>query len=75
VAGLEIVVDHDRCVGSRMCVQFASEVFALDDEGQSIVADPDGAGRDQIVEAAAQCPMEAITVVDSATGEKLFPGD
>lgn len=74
MAELNISVDHNRCVGSTMCVQFAPAVFALDDAGQSVVEDPGGSSRGQVIDAASQCPMEAITVVDAATGEELFPG-
>ncbi len=71
---LRVAVDHNRCVGSTMCVQVASETFALNQEGQSIVIDPNGASREQVLDAAEQCPMEAITVDDAATGENLYPG-
>lgn len=74
MAELDISVNHNRCVGSTMCIQFAPEVFALDDAGQSVVTDPGGSARDQVLDAASQCPMEAITVVDATTGEELFPG-
>ena len=70
---LDVSVDHDLCVGSTMCVLTAGSVFALDDEGQSVVEDPDGADRATILDAAAQCPMEAISVRDPDTGEVLFP--
>lgn len=70
---LDISVNHDRCVGSTMCVLTAETVFALDDAGQSVVSDPDGADAATVVDAASQCPMEAITVVDEATGDTLFP--
>ncbi len=71
---LTVAVDHNRCVGSTMCVQVASETFALNEEGQSIVIDPNGASREQVLDAAEQCPMEAITVDDAATSENLYPG-
>ena len=70
---LHITVDHDRCVGSTMCVQIAGAVFSLDESGQSTVEDPTGADTDTIVDAASQCPMEAIPVIDSDSGENLFP--
>lgn len=70
---VRITVDHDRCVGSTMCVQIAEAVFSLDESGQSVVQDPTGAGTDTVVDAASQCPMEAITVVDTESGETLFP--
>lgn len=69
---LEISVDHDRCVGSTMCVLTADAVFALDEDGQSVVQNPDGASTALVVDAASQCPMEAITVVDE-DGTTLFP--
>ena len=56
-----------------MCVQIAGAVFSLDESGQSIVQDPAAADTDTIVDAASQCPMEAITIVDAGSGETLFP--
>ena len=73
MSALEIRVDRDRCAGITMCVQFAPGVFGLDDEGQSMVLDADGAAREVVVDAASQCPMEAITVVDAGSGETLVP--
>lgn len=70
---LEVSVNQDRCAGITMCVQFAPGVFALDESGQSTVVDPSGADRDTLVDAAGQCPMEAVTVVDGETGETLVP--
>ena len=71
---LRVAVDHNRCVGSTMCVQVACETFVLNEEGQSMVIDPNGASREQVLDAAEQCPIEAITVDDAATGENLYPG-
>lgn len=70
---LNVTVDHNVCVGTRMCVHFAGSVFAINDEGQSEVTDPAGADRDTIVDAASQCPVEAITVIDTETNKTLFP--
>lgn len=55
-----------------MCVQAAGAVFALDDAGQSSVIDAGGADADTIVDAASECPMEAISVADGS-GAQLFP--
>ena len=74
MAKLQITVDQNRCVGSAMCVYVTPSVFELDAKRQAMVASAEGAGTDEIVDAAAQCPMEAITVTDTATGEELFPG-
>ena len=68
-----IAVDLARCVGSTMCIQVAPSVFALTDVGQSCVIDAGGDPMERIVEAAENCPMEAIRVEDLRTGTVLFP--
>jgi hypothetical protein len=37
------------------------------------VIDPTGASRDDLVEAASNCRVNAITIRDTATGEELYP--
>jgi ferredoxin len=70
---LRITVDHDVCVGNAMCETFATNTFALNENRQSEAVNPDGDPLEQILEAAENCPVSAITVEDSETGEKLFP--
>ena len=69
---VRISVDHNKCVGSRLCIQFAPGVFALDENGQSAVSDVGGGTRAEIIEAGEQCPMEAITVEDAETGRSVL---
>ncbi len=70
---LRISVDLNLCVGNAMCETFAPKVFVLNDDRQSQVADPEGDTVENIMEAAENCPVSAITVVDDETGETLFP--
>ena len=70
---LRIMVDHNLCVGNAMCGTFAPKVFVLNDDRQSEVADPEGDTEANILEAAENCPVSAIMVVDEETGETLFP--
>ncbi|MFQ5967686.1 MAG: ferredoxin [Acidimicrobiia bacterium] len=70
---IRISVDHNKCVGSRLCIQSAPGVFALNENGQSTVINVAGGTKHDIIEAAEQCPMEAITVEDAETGNILFP--
>ncbi len=70
---LRIAVDHGLCVGNAMCVATAPGVFVHDENRQSQVRDPAGGTAEKILEAAANCPVRAITVVDADTGERLFP--
>ncbi len=70
---LRISVDLNVCVGNAMCETFAPKVFVLNDDRQSQVADPEGDTMENILEAAENCPVSAIKVVDEETGESLFP--
>ena len=70
---LRISVDHNLCVGNAMCETYAPKVFVLNDDRQSEAVDPEADNEENILEAAENCPVSAITVVDAETGEKLFP--
>ena len=70
---LRVSVDHEKCVGSTMCVQVAPKVFALDENRQSTVIRPDGDTADRIRKAASECPLSAIVLVDAQSGERVFP--
>jgi ferredoxin len=60
-----ITIDRSLCSGFGACADLAPEIFAVDDEGLAtlrIGTSPDRA----VVEAAAACPMGAISVVEVA---------
>lgn len=60
---IEIRVDRALCIGSGDCVETAPDVFQLDDEDKAIVIDPDGAGVQDVIDAAGNCPVGAIFVL------------
>ena len=70
---LRVSVDHNVCVGNSMCETIAPKVFVLNDDRQSEAVNPDGDTEENILEAAENCPVSAIKVVDAETGETLFP--
>jgi len=70
--GITIEVDRELCFGFGDCVSTAPAVFALDEGSVAIVVDPDGASYDLIVEAAQNCPVDAITLTGPG-GERLYP--
>ena len=70
---LQVKVDHNVWVGNAMCPHIAPKVFALNEDRQSQVINPEGDTREVILEAAEACPVSAISVVDAETGEQLFP--
>jgi ferredoxin len=65
-------VDRDLCTGIANCVVIAPGVFKLDDKGKAVVLDPNAADKETLLEAATNCPVEAITIEDD-NGEQLYP--
>jgi ferredoxin len=72
VARWRIEVDRDTCIGSGICAASAGAYFRLvNDRSTPVAAEVD---EDEVVrDAAEQCPMEAIRVVDAATGDGVAP--
>jgi ferredoxin len=62
-------VDQSSCIAQGDCVELLPDVFQLGDFAEVIGTGPE----DAILQAARECPVEAITVVDSDTGEQIFP--
>ena len=71
--GLVIEIDRELCYGFGDCVSTAPDVFELDDDEKAVVIDPNGAPREDLVDAAANCPVMAITIREASTGEQVFP--
>jgi ferredoxin len=66
-------VDHDLCVGHGGCRRIAPAAFRRTAVGQSEFAQDHAESTARIVEAAQNCPVAAITVQTSDTGERLYP--
>ena len=62
-------IDESSCIAQGDCVELLTDVFELDDFAKVI-----GTGPDELILAAArECPVEAISIVDSETGAQVFP--
>ena len=59
---LEIRIDREKCMGSGNCSFWAPNTFDLDDDGKSVVTDPEGDDDEKVVLAAQGCPTQAISV-------------
>lgn len=62
-------IDEGSCIAQGDCVELVPDVFQVEDSATVIGTGPD----DLILAAARQCPVEAIMVVDSDTGEQVYP--
>ncbi|NUU21531.1 MAG: ferredoxin [Streptomycetaceae bacterium] len=66
-------VDRHVCVRTGLCAATAPGEFDLDESGQGR-AKADSVPTSQTVrDAAESCPVEAITLTDATTGERVFP--
>jgi ferredoxin len=66
-----IAVDKSTCIGSTVCVATAPGRFALDEEQRSGPVEAQIAPDEAVRDAAACCPVEAISLVDADTGEPV----
>lgn len=64
-----IEIDESACSAHGDCVDTAPGIFALEETAVVIGDGPD----DLILAAAQSCPSLAITVIDSESGEVVFP--
>lgn len=62
-------IDDGVCAAHGDCAVIAPAVFQVDDIARVIGTGPD----ELILQAAEACPSVAITVIDDATGETIYP--
>lgn len=68
-----VVVDKDRCIGAGSCVDLARLTFKFDEDGKAEIIDQDGNSDEEKLLAAQACPNMAIKVINTATGETVWP--
>ena len=62
-------IDEYACAAHGDCIDAARTAFALEDTAVVVGSAP----YEKLLAAAQACPSVAITLVDDATGEQLFP--
>lgn len=63
-----IEVDRALCMGSGMCIMYAANTFAHDDETKAVVTDLDGDSVEALQNAVEACPTGALTLVYGPRG-------
>lgn len=66
-----LAVDPVRCIGSGTCIATAPDRFAYDAHQRSTPVTTPVEPDDDVLDAAASCPLQAITVTDDETGEPV----
>ncbi len=69
----KVEVDRELCIGDGACVGEAPNTFEMDDDNIAIVKDENGHTDEEILQAAQVCPVDAIILTDTETGEKVWP--
>jgi len=65
-----IEIDRELCSGFASCVADAPEIFELDNSGTATLRVAE-TGDERVLAAAASCPMGAIAVYDSESGDHV----
>ena len=71
---LKITIVAEECIGDSACQDDAPNTFKVNEDGIAVVLEDSTDDRETILNAANNCPTEAIQVEDKATGQKLAPG-
>jgi ferredoxin len=61
-----VQVDRDVCMGSGMCVVYASEWFDIDDEAKAVFTKGGDTSLDSVRTAVEACPTGALTLVEAS---------
>ena len=73
IEGLRIHIDRDLCVSFGDCIEAAPGVFEFDEEEIAVFVSEAGTiTREELIDACASCPVDALTVFDER-GEQLAP--
>jgi len=62
-------IDEAGCIGQGDCMELLPDVFEVGDCARVIGTGPD----DLLMQAARECPTEAIILLDSESGEQVYP--
>jgi ferredoxin len=70
---VRIELDTAKCQSYGKCLAVAPALFAWDRSRKVRINDPHAVTPALALKAAKNCPYRAIAVIDSATGERMFP--
>jgi len=69
----KVVIDKNKCIGSGSCVDLANLTFRIGTDGKVELIDQDGNSDEEKLLAAQSCPMIAIKIINTETGETVWP--
>ena len=66
-------VIRSACIGAASCIAISPNVFELDGESKAVIKNGATDSEQNILMAAQACPTKAIEIVDTETGQKVWP--
>jgi ferredoxin len=73
VGKYKITILRKACIGAASCVAVSPGVFEMDSDNKAIVKAAADDLPENILLAAQSCPTKAIVIVDTETGQQVWP--
>lgn len=73
VGKYKIKVLRSVCIGAASCVAVSPNVFELDSQNKAVVKTGANDVPENILMAAQSCPTKAIVIIDTETGQQVWP--
>ena len=73
MAKYKIEIDRELCIGDGACCGEAPNTFEMDGDNIAKVSNPDGHTPEEVLQAAQVCPVDAIKLTDTGSGEQVWP--
>ncbi len=69
----KVKVIRSLCIGAASCVAISPSTFQLDSENKAVIEEDSSDTEANILMAAQSCPTKAIVIIDTETGEQVWP--
>jgi ferredoxin len=73
VGKYKVEVINEKCIGAASCVAIAPGTFVLNEQNIAEVISQNGDPDDMKLLGAQSCPTAAIRVIDTETGQQVWP--
>lgn len=69
----KVFIEKERCIGNGTCAVLAGLTFKLGVDKKVEIIDQDGNSDEEKLLAAQSCPSVAIKIINTSTGETVWP--